>query len=357
MSTGIPNVVKRSRSATLAAAAVLSFATLSQGVTWAIAPHATAKAVPFATINLGIALTPPKAVFFGPFVAQEEGFFRREHLKANFIGMPNGLETELGTATGQINYGFSSATDAIQSAAVKAPIHLIWSYGPHLDTECIGGPGIHKVSDLIGKNVGSTGTGGFAYTTLNACLKQGNVSVSQVHLINMTRAAFVPALLTGRIQAAVFHIDDGLAVRKQDPRLHVLNLEYKTQPQWWYGGVTARDDYVNAHKDITRRFLTAMVLADRWMYTHKQKVVNVGVRVSGEDRSIVSKAYDFLVKGKLWTLNSGISRSQEYYTAVISKRLGDITTIPKFNQVVDARYINQVLRKIGYVNEHTFPHR
>jgi ABC-type nitrate/sulfonate/bicarbonate transport system substrate-binding protein len=307
------------------------------------------------TINVGIALSPPKAVFFGPYVADAEGFFKREHLRVHFMSMPNGLETELGTTTGQINYGFSSATDAISSAAAKAPIHLIWSYGPRLDTECIGGRSIHSIKDLIGKNVGSTGSGGFAYTTLDACLKKGGVNVDQVHLINMTRAGFVPALISGRIQAAVFHIDDGLTVMSKDRALHLLDIEYQTEPNWWYGGVTVRDDYARAHQDITRRFLSAMVLADRWMYFHKAAVVDIGTRVSGEDRPIVSKAYDFIVKGHLWTLNSGLSRTQEAYTAKVMLRFGEISALPSYRAVVDATDINQVLREIGTVNENKYP--
>ena len=95
-----------------------------------------------ATVNVGIALSPPKAIFLGPYVAQQEGFFTKEHLNVKFISMPNGLQTELGTTAGSIDFGFSSATDSIEAAAQHAPIHAIWSYGTKLDTQCIGAPGI-----------------------------------------------------------------------------------------------------------------------------------------------------------------------------------------------------------------------
>jgi hypothetical protein len=74
----------------------------------------------WATVNVGIALSPPKAIFFGPYVAQQEGFFAREHLHVHFISMPNGLQTELGTTAGSIDFGFSSGTDSIEAAAARA---------------------------------------------------------------------------------------------------------------------------------------------------------------------------------------------------------------------------------------------
>jgi hypothetical protein len=91
------------------------------------------------------------------------------------------------------------------------------------------------------------------------------------------------------------------------------------------------------------------------MYTHKKKVVDIGTKVSGEDRAIVSKAYDFMTKGKLWTLNAGISKAQESYTARVSLQLKDIDTLPTYRDVVDPTYIKQVLKQIGTVNEKTFP--
>ena len=54
-------------------------------------------------VTVGIALTPPKMVFLAPFIADAEGFFAKQNIQAKFAPMPDGLMTELGVATGQIN--------------------------------------------------------------------------------------------------------------------------------------------------------------------------------------------------------------------------------------------------------------
>lgn len=300
-------------------------------------------------ITIGIALSPPKTVFLAPYVAQQEGFFEQEHLNVKLLNMPNGLETELGTTSGSINFGFSSATDAIESASAGAPIHAIWSYGTKLDTVCIAAPSINATSDLIGKPVGSTGTGGFSYTLLNACLAPANVTVDQVKPVNMERSAFVPALAGGRIYAAVFHADDAYTVLHDVPNLHVLNNEYESYPQWWYGGVTVLDKYAKANPDVVKRFLTAMILADRWMNdpAHKAELIQIGIQATGEDPDAVAYAVDFMLKGQIWPQNSGLDKSQVNYTAQQLYQLKEIPSLPTYDQIVDSSYADAVVQQLG----------
>ena len=302
-------------------------------------------------IVIGIALSPPKMVFLAPYVAQAKGFFAKQNLDVSFLPMPNGLETELGTTSGSIDFGFSSATDAIESAAAGSPIHAIWSYAPKLDTQCIASGTVNSAKDLIGQNVGSTGTGGFSYTQVYACLKPDGVAVKQVNLINMTRAQFVPSLVSDRIKAAVFHADDAYTVLHSGVPLKVLDNEYETLPQWWYGGVTVLDSYASAHADVVKRFLTALVQTDRWMSDpqNRDEVIGIGVTSTKEDQAAVAYAYDFIVKGHLWTLNDGMDPASVQYTAQQLLDFKEIDAMPSYSSVVDNSYITSVLSTLGRV--------
>lgn len=300
-------------------------------------------------ITIGIALSPPKTVFLAPYVAQQEGFFKQEHLNVKMLAMPNGLETELGTTSGAINFGFSSATDSIESASAGSPIHAIWSYGTKLDTVCLAAPSINTAADLIGKPVGSTGTGGFSYTLLNACLAPAGVTVAQVKPVNMERSAFVPALASGRIFAAVYHADDAYVVMHKLPGIHVLNNEYESYPNWWYGGVTTLDKYAKANPDIVKRFLTAMILADRWMNdpANRDALVQIGVQATGEDQAAVAYAVDFMVKGGIWPQNQGLDQTQVDYTTQQLFQLKEIPNQPTYAQIVDSTYADAVVAQLG----------
>jgi ABC-type nitrate/sulfonate/bicarbonate transport system substrate-binding protein len=301
------------------------------------------------TVNVGIALSPPKVIFLGAYVAQQEGFFAKEGLKANFISMPNGLQTELGTTAGGIDFGFSSATDSIEAAAQRSPIHAIWSYGTKLDTECIGAPGIHNAKQLVGKPVGSTGSDGFSITLLQACLEPAGVSLGQVKQLDMTRAEFVPAMVAKKIDAAVFHADDAYVITHQLKGASVLEAEYKSRPQWWYGGVAARDEFVKSHKTEVVHFLKAMMLADRWMNNpaHNKALVALGVAKTGEDRAAVAYAVKFNRSSGTWPVGAGLNRHAVNYTAGVLYRYKDISRRPSFSQIVNPAYADQAAAQLG----------
>ncbi len=334
----------------LATTGLAAMATLTGGLMLSTG-NATAAGMPWTTISVGIALSPPKVIFMAPYVAQLKGFFAKEHLNVHFISMPNGLQTELGTTSGSINFGFSSATDAIEAAAAGAPIRAIASYGQTLDTECIAAPGITSATQLIGQPVGSTGADGFSVTTLAACLAPAGVTISQTNPITMTRSEFVPALETGRIKVAVFHIDDAYVVMHGLPGATVLAKEYETLPNWWYGGITTLNSYAKSHVAVTERFLTAMTLANRWMNNPKNTtaLINIGVKETQEDRGAVTNAVHFLQAAKTWPVNVGLSQKSEHYTAVKLFQLKTITKLPSYSQVIDPTYMNAVIAQLGKV--------
>lgn len=309
----------------------------------------SASAASWASVNVGIALSPPKAIFLGAYVAQQQGYFAQQHLHVNFISMPNGLQTELGTTAGSIDFGFSSGSDSVEAAAQGAPIHAIWSYGTKLDTECIGAPGINTAKDLVGKPVASTGSDGFSITLLQACLEPAGVHLSQVSQVNMTRSQFVGAMTAGRIKAAVFHADDAYVMTHTLKGTTVLESEYQAIPQWWYGGVSMLDSYGKAHPDVVVRFLTAMMQADRWMNNPANNAAldAIGVKQTQEDPAAVAYAVSFLRSSGTWPDGTGLSPAQVDYTAGTLLKYKDISTQPAYSKIVDDSYANQALAKLG----------
>jgi len=330
-------------------AALVASSAAAQSSDWANVTDST----PWGTIGATVAVSPPKAVFLVPYIAQAEGFFDKEHLHVKLVPETNGVPAFLSTVAGSTKFSFTSATDPLIAASHGKAAHVIWSYGLKLDTVCIGGNGINSAKDLVGKNVGVTDTGGFAQTLLEACLAPKNVSLDQVHQIHMQRSGFVPAMVSNRISAAVFHADGAYVVLHKDPGVKVLAYEYQAIPQWWYGALAANDAYSKAHPAEVKRFLKALVLASRWMYdpANKAKVISDGAKASGEDPAAVEYAYNLMIKGHIWPLNDGLPTHASYiYTAMKLKTFGQIDTIPAYDQTINASYIDAVLENVGTVN-------
>ena len=274
-----------------------------------------------------------------PYVAQAKGFFTQEGLKVNLISMPNGLSTELGTTSGSINFGLSSATDSVEAAAANAPIHAIASYGLKLDTECVAARGYNTAAKLRGQNVGTTGVGGFAGTTLAACLKPLGLTLADVHQVVMTRSQFVGALATGAIKIASFHADDAYVVLHQIKGSVVVDKEYQTLPNWWYGGIASLDSYTKSHAVVTEHFLEALILANNWINDPKNfnALVTLTVKATGEDKAAVVYALKFNIGAK--SFSATINQASVMWTAKESKVVGDISRVPTYTQIVNNQYL------------------
>lgn len=328
------------------AVAALAASALTIGIAVPASASSKSKQASYTTISVGLALSPPKVIFLAPYVAAQEGFFAKEHLRIHYISMPTGLETELGTTAGSINYGLSSGTDPIEAAAATAPVEAIGSYGEKLTTVCISPKSIKSAKTLIGKPVGTTGATGFAYTTLNACLVAGGVKINQVNPITMTRAEFVSAMESGRIYAASFHADDAYVILHNLNGSHVLYQEYKSDPEWWYGAISVKDSYASAHKSTTERFLAALMLADRWMNTKKntQKLITIGVTATTETVNAVTYAVKLLQAAHTWSTTVAIQRDRVNYTTNQLLSLKEITHKPNYAQIVTTKYLKGALK-------------
>lgn len=299
-------------------------------------------------ITVGLALNPPKMVFIGFYVARDQGFFSKHNLDVSLAEFTDGVKSLKGLAGGSVDIGGTSSDDVIAAAAQGGGVKAIWSYAAPTDTIMLGGPAVKSAADLKGKTIGITDPGGFADSQARAVLGSAGVPASSVKFQSFPgRSAFVPALVAGKIDAAVFHVDDGLTAQSKSPNLNVVSKIWEAAPLWWYGAVTVRTHYAGKNQDLLQRFLQAMIEADRWMYGHRAEVVKIGVKYTQEDQAIVEKSYDFLAAAHEWTVNDGLRQNMVDYTVQTNFDNKQIDKKPTFDQVVDKTLINKVLASIG----------
>jgi ABC-type nitrate/sulfonate/bicarbonate transport system substrate-binding protein len=165
----------------------------------------------------------------------------------------------------------------------------------------------------------------------------------------MVRSEFVPAMVAKKIDAAVFHADDAYVITHQLKGATVLSSEYKTIPNWWYGGVSMLDSYGQAHHDVVVRFLTAMMMADRWMNNpaNNNALVTLATKTTQEDQPAVAYAINFLRSSGTWPDGAGLDQTAVTYTAGILAKYKDIPRQPTFSQIVDPSFANQAAANLG----------
>lgn len=300
------------------------------------------------TVRVGLALIPPKMTFIGFYVARDKGFFTRNGLNVKLMGEGDGVKSLRGTAAGAFDIAGTSADDVIAAAAQGGGITSVWGYAMPLDTAIVADQSVKTVADLKGKKIAITDPGGFSDVQVRAVLAMAHIPARETSIISLPdRSAFVPSILAGRINAAPFHADDGFAAQEQDPKLHVIAAVYKALPNWWYGSVAVTNKYKAAHSDTIAKFITAMIQADRWIYSHRAQTIAVGVKETQESKSAVTKAYDFLKKAHEWTVNDGLEKSRVMNTMQYEHKLKQIPKVPAYTDVADLSIVNSVLAKMG----------
>lgn len=301
-------------------------------------------------ITLQLALIPPKMIFLGFYVAQDEGFFTRNHLKVKLVPEPTGAQAVRAVEAGE-GYFTAGGTDGVATAdANGGKLLALWTYGQD-DLSIIANSKVQSIADLKGKVIGVTDKVGPAYTLPVLAMEHAGLTVNDAsYAVLGGRPALVGALASGRIDAAAFHTDDGLTVVKKDPKLHVLAQMSKLTPDWWYGCVGVSAAYAKSNPNVVKEFLTAMIQAQRWMYQNASATIAIGKKYTNEDPDIVAQSYKVMAANHLWnTDNSGLDPTHVNYTLAAFKRFGVLPADSKlsYSSLVDDTYIKSVLAALG----------
>lgn len=299
-------------------------------------------------ITLTLALDPPKMIFMGFEVAQQEGFFQRNGLDVNILAEQGGVQAARAVAAGDA-YFEAGGTDAVAaSVAQNGGLISIWSYGQD-DLSLLSDSNIKTVAQLKGKTIGAGDSTGPAFELGAIALRKAGIGLKQVSFAILNgRPALVGAMVAGKIQAAAFHVDDGYALLEQDKNVHILEPLYKAAPLFWYGAVGIPVSYGKTHRQVVVDFLKAMIEAQRWMYTHRTQTIALSVKDTGETPTVVAHAYDFLKANKLWTTGVGMTAAQIKWTLQQYKENGIIKRIPTVAQIFDPSYVQQALAELNH---------
>lgn len=300
-------------------------------------------------VTVQLALVPPKMIFMGFYIARDEGFFQKNGLNVTLQAEPTGAQAVRGVAAGAGIFA-AGGTDGVAAAdANGANMVAVWSYGND-DLSIIATDSVKSIADLKGASVGVSDKAGPAYSLTTLALQSAGLSANSPNWVILSgRPAMVTALASGRIQASVFHVDDGLALIQKDPHVHVLAQMNTSAPQWWYGAVSVGKTYAQAHPKVVTEFLTAMLEAQRWMYTHPSQTIALSVKDTQESSSVVTQAYHVMAAAHDWETGSGINAADVAYTLNAYRHDGVIPSSSKLtaSQIIDTTYINQVLATLG----------
>ncbi len=321
----------------------------SAPVVQATATSLPATPKPVRKMVYGSPVTPPNMVHLAPYVAQDMGYFKEVGLDVDFKTFEGGVGALRGMVSGGLDVAGTSADPLFAAVAQGVAVHAIGTYAPKLSVVMVSTPDVKTVADLKGKKIGIQEVGGFSDVMNQLLLQSAGLKPGDVSNVTVTTAGRVAALVSGQLNAHVLHADQYYAALKQKPDLVTLAKMWEVAPKWWYSCFAATDEQVKKNPELYIDFMTAVIKAQRFMYNNRDKTIEIGIKYTKLDPEAVTKGYDDLAKGGIWSVNDGMPKDFIQYTIDKKVELGSLTADkkPTYEQIVDLSITTEAIKRLG----------
>lgn len=309
-----------------------------------------------ANVKIAVPVTPPNVVHIPPYVALDAGIFKEEGLNVTIEKFDGGVGAFRAMAGGSIDLAGTSSEPFITAVSQGADVKAIYTYAPNVDVTMVAGPSVKTPADLKGKKIGVQEPGGFADVMSRLVLKKYGISDKDVTFVTTTTAGRVTELAAGHTDTAILHVDQVLTAQKANPNLHTLVNMWDVVSNYQYALWAATSDSLKNNASTMECLVRSLIRADRMLYdtSKRQQMIDIMVKYTKEDATVVSQTYDTLLKAKAWPQNEGIPQANIEGTEASLKDNKQITTAPSFTQLVDLSIAKKVVKQLGAVKD--FPY-
>lgn len=323
---------------------------LTAGCGGAAAPGPSASAQPLtpATIKVSLPGLMPAFSQADIAVAQADGFFKEQELTVQTQGLASGVQTVQSVVAGDSDIGASSI-EPVLAAAAQGSLTIVGSYADRLPVVMETPTSIAKPADLKGRQLGIQSVGAFREIMTRFVYQGAGLTQSDVHYVPVADTGYITALLNHRIDSAILQQEQSIDAEQRDPSLHVLVDLERTLPNYYYGTYFVKSDWLQAHRDVAVRFLTAITKAHRLIYSSRARVVPQIAAATGFSTDVTGKAYDQLItKDGVFPVNEGLQANRLQYTVSKMQAEGLLPAgAPDLSKVVDRGPIQQAVKSLG----------
>ncbi|MEP7031188.1 MAG: ABC transporter substrate-binding protein, partial [Pseudolabrys sp.] len=203
------------------------------------------------------------------YVAEKQGFFKKHGADVELRPFDNGTAAARAVVAGDIDLAWSPTPPVITQIS-NADIPMVALYGMPNPDWVIGTTETGKTcKDLHGQDVGVDSVNGARSVALRSMLAGcAGAKIEDTKQIALGSGPG-PAILAGRLQYAVLHLDDLAEIEAQGKKLNILLAMKNTNPTSHYLVLVARKDKLAANRDGVVRAVAGMIEAARFMQDPK----------------------------------------------------------------------------------------
>ncbi len=227
------------------------------------------------------------------YTAKDGGFFERNGLDVDVRLIAGGSTAMAAVVSGETPFSHLGGSEALSSAASGADIVVLAITSPVSSFVFEVKDDIKTVEDLKGKRLGVSNIGGSSDIALHVALRQLGLDPDKD--VNITAAGStanrLAALQNGALQGAAELPAD--AVRLEANGFHrMVDMVAQKIPATGQG-IIAQRAYVNAHKDITQKYVDSIVQAGAAAIKDRDRTVEVVKKFThDDDTAAIGKAFD-----------------------------------------------------------------
>lgn len=299
-------------------------------------------------VRLGVSTAPPNVVHTPVYVARALGLFANRCIEADIVEFEGGLSATNLTAVAR---GEAMASMNATAIAQGLKAKQIWGMAPRLPQAYMVTEEIKTAADLKGKRLSATGggVGGFNWVMGREVLKTAGLKVDDVQFVAQGTAGRLPGLVSGQINGVALHPEDIFLAQKQKPGVRILIQLSDLMPKYFFNAYGAAEGMIAKDRALVRDTVSALIEANRAIYTQKEKVIPVMIEATKKSSDAVSFAYDYLTKNCVWSVNTGFSRDRTEWSINNGIENGDIQADkkPSYEQVVDVKLGEEALKAAG----------
>jgi NitT/TauT family transport system substrate-binding protein len=219
---------------------------------------------------IGLPGIPPVFTAVQPYVAEQEGFFKKYGAEVELRPFDNGTAAARAVIAGDIDMSMSPTPPVInQISNTGAKIVAIYGW-PNPDWVLASAdPDKAGCKDIVGQGVGVDSVGGARSVALRSMLAGcPGVKIDDVQQIALGSTPGT-AMLAGRLTYGVLHLDDLAMIEGQGKKLNIILEMKNTNPTSHYLVLVVREDKLSENRGAYVRALAGMIEAARFMQDGK----------------------------------------------------------------------------------------
>ena len=286
-------------------------------------------------------------------IADEEGFFKKQGLDVKQINISGGTQGAQMMVSGGVDVSYDDPITCVVSTAGGVPVNVIVGGTPSLAYLIVGGPGVKTIADVKGKRVGSSGLG------LSASRLALLVGLRRFGIFaEMGQATIVAAgqeperiagLSTGAIAATVISPEYRTKLEQLGVNmladLRTLNIPWETS------SVITTVKNAQTKRDMLERVVRAILQAHAFILNpaNRARVIELtNTQLALKSQQDAASVYDDLIKFYVFKKPYPTRDGFANVISEVAKQLPKAATL-KYEDVVDNSIIEK-LDKSGFID-------